>query len=59
MDTFSIQRSSSITADVEGSDNEIIVGAKEGYAIMNRETKKLEYIKKVWEERDGPGKKDR
>ena len=26
---------------------------------MNRNTKKLEYIKKVWEERDGPGKDER
>lgn len=59
MDTFWIQHSSSTTADIEGSDNEIIVGAKEGYAIMNRETKKLEYIKKVWEEQDGPGKNER
>lgn len=39
--------------------NEIVVGAKQGYAIMNWETKKLEYIKKVWEERDGPGKEER
>lgn len=26
---------------------------------MNRNTKKLEYIKKVWDERDGPGKDER
>ena len=26
---------------------------------MNRNTKKLEYIKKVWEQRDGPGKDER
>lgn len=26
---------------------------------MNRNTKKLEYIKKVWEERDGLGKDER
>ena len=26
---------------------------------MNRNTKKLEYIKKVWEDRDGPGKNER
>jgi len=35
------------------------VGAKHGYAIMNRKTKKLDYIRKVWEERDGPGKDGR
>ncbi len=37
----------------------MIVGAKHGFAIMNRNTKKLEYIKKVWEDRDGPGKDER
>ena len=26
---------------------------------MNRNTKKLEYIKKVWEDQDGPGKDQR
>ena len=26
---------------------------------MNRNTKKLEYIKKVWKDRDGPGKDER
>ena len=26
---------------------------------MNRDTKKLEYIKKVWEDQDGPGKDER
>ena len=26
---------------------------------MNRNTRKLEYIKKVWEDRDGPGKDER
>lgn len=35
------------------------MGAKHGYAIMDKKSKKLEYIKKVWDERDGPGKNDR
>ena len=35
------------------------MGAKQGYAIVDQETKKLEYIKKVWEEHDGPGKEER
>jgi hypothetical protein len=35
------------------------VGAKYGYALMNRKTKKLEYIKKVWEAKDGEGKGER
>lgn len=49
----------STTADIEGNDEEIIVGAKHGYALMNRKTKQLEYIKKVWESKDGPGKEER
>ena len=56
---LSFQCCDSTTADIEGSDDEIIVGAKHGYAIMNRNTKKLEYIKKVWEDQDGPGKDQR
>ena len=26
---------------------------------MDRNTKEIDYIKKVWEERDGPGKEER
>ena len=26
---------------------------------MDKNTKKMDYIKKVWEERDGPGKDER
>ncbi|CAF9929859.1 hypothetical protein IMSHALPRED_008015 [Imshaugia aleurites] len=59
LESFDLGTPVSTTADIEGSDGEIIVGAKRGYAIMNRKTKKLEYIKKVWEERDGPGKDER
>lgn len=44
---------------MEGNEDEIIVGAKYGYAIMQRSTGKLEYIKKVWDERDGSGKANR
>ncbi len=35
------------------------MGAKYGFAIMNRKTKKLDYIKRVWEIKDGPGKDER
>lgn len=49
----------STTADIEGNEDEIVVGAKHGYAIMNRKTKKLEYITKVWEKSDGEGKDKR
>lgn len=38
----------SITADIEGIEDEYIVGAKHGYAIFNKKTSELRYIKKVW-----------
>jgi len=37
-----------ITADIEGREDEIIVGAKLGYAIYNKKTDELRYIKTVW-----------
>ncbi|KAL9016153.1 MAG: hypothetical protein Q9185_006485 [Variospora sp. 1 TL-2023] len=49
----------STTAHIVGSEDELIVGAKLGYAIFTRSSGKLEYIKKVWNERDGPGKAER
>ena len=49
----------STTADIEGNDEEIVVGAKYGYAVMDRKTKELHYIKKVWGLRDGLGKAER
>ena len=42
----------STTANIEGSDSELIVGAKYGYAILNRKTGKHELIKEIWDERD-------
>ncbi|KAL8633212.1 hypothetical protein Q9189_001112 [Teloschistes chrysophthalmus] len=47
------------TAHVEGADEEIIVGAKLGYAYYNQKSNKLEYIKKVWNASDGAGKEER
>jgi hypothetical protein len=42
------------------SDNEeIVVGAKYGYATLDIKTGKLEYIKKVWPKSDGPEKLQR
>jgi len=35
------------------------VGAKLGFAFLDRNTKKLEYIHKVWTESDGAGKAER
>ena len=49
----------STTADIDGNDQELIVGAKFGYAILNREDKKLKYLKELWDERDDPHKRHR
>ena len=49
----------STTADIHENDDTIIVGAKYGFAHLDRKSKKLDYIKKVWEEKDGPGKDKR
>ena len=50
---------SSTSADIEGNDDEIIVGAKFGFATLDRKTSKLNYIKKVWTDQDGQGKAER
>lgn len=49
----------SITADIEGYEGEYIVAAKLGFAIFNKSTGQLRYIKKVYDdpktaERFGP-----
>lgn len=49
----------SITADIEGAEKDIIVGAKYGYALLNRSTGQINDLKKIWDERDGPGKEER
>ena len=47
----------SVTADIQGSDDdEIVVGAKYGYATVNRKTGALKYLKKLW---DDPEKEKR
>lgn len=52
----------SVTANIanpSGSDkDQLIVGAKQGFARLNQTTGKLEYICEVWGE-DGPGKAER
>ena len=50
---------SSVTADIEDSQDDIIVGAKHGYAVLNRKTAKLVYVKKLWDDRDERGKEER
>ncbi|KZF26206.1 hypothetical protein L228DRAFT_235308 [Xylona heveae TC161] len=41
------------TADIEGSNDEFIAGAKHGFGIYNRKSGGFRYIKRVWDERDG------
>lgn len=43
----------SVTADIDRSQDEIIVGAKLGYAVLHRKTAKLTYVKKLWDDKDG------
>ena len=50
---------SSTSADIVGNDDEIIVGAKLGFATLDRKTSKLKYIKKLWTDQDGQGKAER
>ncbi|KAJ5564973.1 hypothetical protein N7513_001215 [Penicillium frequentans] len=49
-----------VTANIANADeaDELIVGAKLGFARLNQATGKLSYIHKVWGEDDGPGKAD-
>ncbi|KAL7266900.1 rRNA-processing protein cgr1 [Rhizina undulata] len=43
--------------DIEGNDEEFIVAAKRGYALFNKKTGKLRYVKKIYE--DNPKMADR
>lgn len=40
----------SITADIKDHDGEYIVAAKLGFAIFNKSTSQLRYIKKVYDD---------
>jgi hypothetical protein len=40
----------SITADIDGHEGEYIVAAKLGFAIFNKTTDQLRYIKKVYDD---------
>lgn len=47
-------------ADPSGShENQLIVGAKYGFARLDQTTGKLSYIQQAWGEEDGPGKAER
>lgn len=52
-----------VTANIEhvddSSQEQIIVAAKEGFALMNRNTGDLSYISKVWELQNEPDKAKR
>ena len=49
----------STTAEIEGTEDKIIVGAKYGYALWTRANGKLEYIKRIWDDCDGSDKENR
>ena len=37
----------------------IIVAAKHGYALVNRTTGQMSYLRKVWDDQEGPEKAER
>ena len=50
-----------MTANIADAGNssdqdELIVAAKRGFARLNRSTGKLNYLREVWTEEDGPGR---
>jgi hypothetical protein len=45
-----------VTADIEGSDEVILAGAKDGITKFNVKSAKHEYVAKFWNEADGPNK---
>lgn len=52
--------SASITADIEGSETRSYCGEPSmDMRILNRDTGQINYLKKVWDESDGPGKGER
>lgn len=57
---ISDELSHSVTANIAGAakedQDELIVGAKCGFARLNRSTGKLTYIREAWGEEDGLGK---
>jgi hypothetical protein len=48
----------SVTANISGS-NQLIVGAKYGFARLNQSTGELSYIHEVWGEEGEGGKAER
>jgi len=60
LQTHDLEHSVGVTADVEGNDDEFIVGGKRGYGLFNRNTGKQRLIKEMWTDAerqdDGGGK---
>ncbi|KAJ5812020.1 hypothetical protein N7474_008321 [Penicillium riverlandense] len=49
-----------VTANIaDVGEDQLVVGAKYGFARLNRTTGSLSYIREVWDEQDGPGKAER
>ncbi|KAI9833894.1 MAG: hypothetical protein M1819_003403 [Sarea resinae] len=42
-----------VTADIEGTDADILIAAKTGFAVFNRKTQAYREINRIWDERDG------
>lgn len=45
-----------VTADIEGSDEVILAGAKDGITKFNVKSARHEYVARFWNEDDGPNK---
>ena len=45
-----------VTADIEGSAEVILAGAKDGITKFNVQSARHEYVAKFWKEDDGPDK---
>lgn len=41
-----------MTADLEGSDEQVAFGGKHGYGLLSRKTGRYEYIKKFWNDKE-------
>ncbi|MCJ1351529.1 MAG: hypothetical protein MMC33_001513 [Icmadophila ericetorum] len=55
--TLELEDAVGFTTDIDDSEGgKILVGAKYGYATLDRLTGRLEYVKKIWSEEDGPEK---
>lgn len=56
MRTISTGVSIGVTADIDGSDDVILAGVKDGITRFNVTRAEHEYVAKFWNEADGPNK---